>query len=61
MALTKVEYVSGQTIITAENLNDIQDAILGLEETAGAIDPDSSASYEMGVDAGGVYFKEKDE
>lgn len=31
MALTKINYVSGKTIITAENLNEIQDAILDLE------------------------------
>ena len=32
MALQKVFYVSRQTIISAENMNDIQDAILELEE-----------------------------
>lgn len=31
MALNKVNYVDGQTVITAENLNDIQDAIIALE------------------------------
>ena len=31
MALSKRTYVSGQTIITAENLNDIQDSIIALE------------------------------
>lgn len=31
MSLTKVPYVSNQTVITAQNLNDIQDAILALE------------------------------
>ena len=31
MALKKTTYVSGSTIITAENLNDIQDAIVALE------------------------------
>lgn len=31
MALTKRNYVSGETVITAENLNDIQDAIVALE------------------------------
>ncbi len=34
MALTKVVYVNGVTVITAENLNDIQDAIIALEEAA---------------------------
>lgn len=31
MALIKVIYVDGETVITAENLNDIQDAIIALE------------------------------
>jgi hypothetical protein len=35
MALEKVNYVSGQTIITAKNLNDIQDAVLALESKDG--------------------------
>lgn len=35
MALTKINYVSGETIITAENLNDIQDAVLALESKDG--------------------------
>lgn len=33
MALNKVNYVDGETVITAENMNDIQDAIIALEET----------------------------
>ena len=35
MALKKVNYVSGKTVITAENLNDIQDAVLDLESKGG--------------------------
>ena len=35
MALTKINYVSGKTVITAENLNDIQNAILALERKGG--------------------------
>lgn len=35
MALTKRNYVSGETVITAENLNEIQDAILALESKDG--------------------------
>lgn len=35
MALAKRNYVSGKTVITAENLNEIQDAIIALEGTAG--------------------------
>lgn len=33
MALTKRTYVSRETAITAQNLNEIQDAIIGLENT----------------------------
>ena len=33
MALQKVDYVNQVTVITAENMNDIQDAIIALEET----------------------------
>ena len=35
MVLAKRNYVSGETVITAENLNEIQDAIIALEGTAG--------------------------
>lgn len=35
MALNKVNYVNGETVITAENLNEIQDAIIELEESGG--------------------------
>lgn len=31
MALTKRNYVSGETVITAKNLNEIQDSIIALE------------------------------
>ena len=34
MALIKVEYVDGVTVITAQNMNDIQDAIIALENGA---------------------------
>lgn len=33
MALTKRNYVSGETVITAKNLNEIQDSIIALEGT----------------------------
>lgn len=33
MELDKVEYIDQDTRINAENLNDIQDAIIDLEET----------------------------
>lgn len=43
MALDKVDYVNGETVITAENLNDIQDAIIELEQS-GEITVDSALS-----------------
>ena len=32
MALNKIEYINNETVIMAENLNDIQDAIIALED-----------------------------
>lgn len=43
MALQKVDYVNQVTVITAENLNDIQDAIIDLEQSGG-ITVDSALS-----------------
>lgn len=43
MALDKVIYVDGETVITAENLNGIQDAIIDLEQS-GTITVDSALS-----------------
>lgn len=43
MALNKVDYVNGETVITAENLNEIQDAIIQLEQS-GEITVDSALS-----------------
>ena len=57
MALVKRTYVAHETIITAENLNAIQDAII---EQEGRIDPESDSDYEIGCDENGIYFKEKD-
>lgn len=37
MALTKRLYKNHQTVITAQNMNDIQDAILALEQRAGIV------------------------
>lgn len=51
MALTKRNYVSGETVITAANLNEIQDAIIALEDTAGD-DSTHSAYY---IDLAGNY------
>lgn len=33
MALPKVEYTDDETVITAENMNDIQDEIIYIEDT----------------------------
>ena len=43
MALQKVDYVNQVTVITAENMNDIQDAIIDLEQS-GTITVDSALS-----------------
>ena len=37
MALNKCTYCDGQTVITAQNMNDIQDAICDLEQKTGDI------------------------
>lgn len=50
MALSKVVYVNGVTVITAENLNDIQDAIIALESGASiTVDAALSATSENPV------------
>lgn len=36
MSLNKVNYVDGVTVITAQNMNDIQDAIVALESEGGS-------------------------
>lgn len=41
MALTKVVYENGVTVITAENLNDIQDAIIAMEQGGASGDYDT--------------------
>lgn len=58
MAFKKRTYVARETVITAENLNDIQDAILGFD---GVVDTDDSdPDYTLGVDENGIFFKEKE-
>ena len=47
MALAKRNYVSGETVITAKNLNEIQDSIIALEDTAGG----GGETWEKLVDA----------
>lgn len=34
MSLSKVTYVDGKTVISAKNLNDIQDAVVALEQSS---------------------------
>ena len=47
MGLNKVTYVDGVTLITAQNLNDIQDAVIDLQGNIGA-EYDSTSSYSVG-------------
>lgn len=50
MGLNKRTYIKGQTCITAENLNEIQDAVIALEKTAAGGDiktMDSLADLEL--------------
>lgn len=44
MALNKVTYVDNETVIYAQNLNDIQDAIIALEQGGGGIPAPSNPS-----------------
>ena len=46
MALTKRTYVDGETVITAENLNDIQDAVIDNEQTIAALGNVADLEYE---------------
>lgn len=58
MAFQKVDYVARETVITAKNLNDIQDEILGMSWVVDT--DDSDPDYTLGVDENGIFFKEKD-
>lgn len=51
MALIKREYKDQETVITAENLNDIQDAIIALEDGLFSIDNDKSGEVITLTDA----------
>lgn len=42
MALIKREYIDSETVITAENLNDIQDSVIALEDGLFTVDDDRS-------------------
>ena len=44
MGLVKRHYVDQETVITAQNLNDIQDAIITNENEIAALQPDSAMS-----------------
>lgn len=44
MALTKRLYINHKTVITAENLNDIQDAIIALEQVVGIVPGEGEAT-----------------
>lgn len=49
MALTKVTYENHKTVITAQNMNDIQDAILELEKAAGNVPGAGEATRTIAV------------
>lgn len=51
MALIKREYKDQETVITAENLNDIQDAVIALEDGLFSIDNDKSGEIIAITDA----------
>lgn len=51
MALTKRNYVSGETVITAANLNEIQDSIIALEGK-GLTKEEVTALIESYIDTG---------
>ena len=51
MALSKVTYVDGSTVITADNLNDIQDAIIALEGGGTGPSPYNSAPASLASSA----------
>ena len=51
MALIKREYKDQETVITAENLNDIQDAVIALEDGLFSIDNDKSGEVIAITDA----------
>lgn len=52
MALNKVIYVDGETVITAENLNDIQDAIIDLEQGGTIVVFDFTLDSDLQVTSG---------
>ena len=57
MALIKREYTDGETLITAKNLNDIQDAIIMLEGGLFTIDSDAKGEAITVTDAANRGFR----
>lgn len=57
MALIKREYKHRETAITAENLNDIQDAIIALERSVFTFDNEASGEVITVTDASNMGFK----
>ena len=57
MALIKRVYKDKETIITADNLNDIQDAIIALEDGLFSVDNDKSGEVIEITDAGNRGFR----
>lgn len=51
MALIKRKYIDEETLITAQNLNDIQDAVMALEEGLFTVDDDKSGAVIAITDA----------
>lgn len=51
MSLTKIEYTDNKTIIGAENLNAIQDAIVALEAEVAALKAAIEALPQMELDS----------
>ena len=51
MALVKREYIDHETVVTAENMNDIQDAVIALEDGLFSVDNDKSGAVITITDA----------
>lgn len=51
MALVKREYTANETVITAKNLNDIQDAVIMLEDSLFSVDNDKNGTSITMTDA----------
>lgn len=59
MALKKVNYIDKQTVISAKNMNDIQDAIIDLENNHKVFtDTSTGKKYKLYVDNGKLMMVE---